>query len=470
MTARLALFLLTAAIVAAVGRLSEYLPDYFQTQLIYIGINIILAVSLNLINGFAGQFSLGHAGFMAIGAYVTAYLTVNYGGFSSSGAVTLVEHVGLPHLIAVPLVFLAATLMGGLVAAFFGVLVGLPTLRLRGDYLAIATLGFGEIIVYIISQIEEVGGARGFSLSSELQLSSFFWVYAWVALTILAARNLITSSHGRALVAIREDEVAAAAMGIDTTRYKVIAFVIGASLAGVAGALYGHYSMYLHIDSFRFLRSIEIVVMVVVGGMGSIAGSVAAAVILTLLPELLRSFLGVASAAYILLMGAAVLSLRGTGNRLAHCLAISSFAMSVLLGAAALMTKADIGEALAAAPPFLPWVCAAAGLLGASGVIMLKPRTRATVSRSLLCLLSTAAMLILLLHPQLLPEPVLQVRAWVNAKLPQLRMVIYALLLVALMLSRPAGLFGGQELSWQSFRGLLGKTPPQPQEQQGAAS
>jgi branched-chain amino acid transport system permease protein len=468
--ARLALLVLTAVIIGALGKISEFLPGYLQTQLIYIGINIILAVSLNLINGFAGQFSLGHAGFMAIGGYMAAYLTVNYGGFTGPGAVSLLERAGLPQALASPLVFLIAILVAGLVAGFFGVLVGLPTLRLRGDYLAIATLGFGEIIVHIISQIEELGGARGFSLSSELQLSSFFWVYAWVALTILMARNLICSSHGRALIAVREDEVAAEAMGINTTRYKVIAFVMGALLAGVAGALYGHYTIYLHIDDLRFLRSIEIVVMVVLGGMGSIAGSVVAAVILTLLPELLRTFLGVASAAYILLIGAVVLPVRRPGHRLAYSLAVSSFAAAALLGLAAFITRADVGETMAAAPPLLLWICAAAGLLASSSMLLPGPRTRDALSRSLLCLLATAIMFMLLFRPQLLPGPVIELRAWVSAKLPQLRMVIYALLLVVLMIARPQGLLGGHEITWQSFRRLLGRAPTPTHGQENTSS
>ncbi len=181
---------------------------------------------------------------------------------------------------------MAAVVVGTLFAAAAGLLVGLPSLRLRGDYLAIATLGFGEMIRVIIQNVEAVGGPRGFS--GIPVYSSFFWVALSAAGTVWIARNLARSRQGRALLAIREDEVAASVLGINVTRHKVAAFVLSSALAGCAGALYAHYEGYLEPRSFDFIRSIEIIIMVVIGGMGSTTGAVIAAVLLTLVPELLR--------------------------------------------------------------------------------------------------------------------------------------------------------------------------------------
>ena len=254
-------------------------PYYFQV-LMLIGINIVLAVSLNLVNGFTGQFSIGHAGFMAVGAYASAMFTFKLG-------MPLVASLhGVPQPVAEGIALLMALVAGGLLAAGAGWLVGLPSLRLRGDYLAIVTLGFGEIIRVAILNMESIGGARG--LPGIPQYANFFWVFGSVVAVILLARNLGHSTHGRALFAIRDDEVAAEALGVDTTSYKVLAFVLGAFFAGVAGGLFAHFLSYLNPSSFTFLKSIEVIAMVVLGGMGSISGSVIAAIVLTLLPEVLR--------------------------------------------------------------------------------------------------------------------------------------------------------------------------------------
>ena len=255
-------------------------PYYFQV-LILVGINIVLAVSLNLVNGFTGQFSIGHAGFMAVGAYTSAMFSLKV------GPALLASLAMLPSPIAQGVVLLFALVAGGLLAAVAGYLVGLPSLRLRGDYLAIVTLGFGEIIRVLILNVDAIGGARG--LPGIPQYSNFFWVFGVVVVVIVLARNLAHSTHGRALFAIRDDEVAAEALGVDTTRYKVIAFVLGAFFAGVAGGLFAHFLSYLNPSTFTFLKSIEVIAMVVLGGMGSISGSVMAAVVLTLMPELLRA-------------------------------------------------------------------------------------------------------------------------------------------------------------------------------------
>jgi branched-chain amino acid transport system permease protein len=271
-----------AALLLLDFALPRLLNPYYVQVVMLCGINVILAVSLNLINGFTGQFSIGHAGFMAIGGYASAMITLHGG----SGWAAALESAGLPAGLAHAGPLLIALLGGGLLAAVAGYLVGLPSLRLRGDYLAIVTLGFGEIIRVLILNIDAVGGARG--LPGIPGWASFFWVGAGVIVVILVARHLATSTHGRALFAIRDDEVAAEALGVDTTRYKVLAFVIGAFFAGVAGGLFAHYLSYLNPNSFTFLKSIEVIAMVVLGGMGSVSGSVLAAIVLTLLPEVLR--------------------------------------------------------------------------------------------------------------------------------------------------------------------------------------
>lgn len=242
---------------------------YYSGILVMVCINIILAVSLNLSTGFLGQLILGHAGFMSVGAYSAALFSL---------------HSGLPTAVAFPL----ALGFGGLVAAVFGVLIGVPALRLKGDYLAIITLGFGEIIRVIIINLKFTGGARG--LRGIPMLTNFNWVYLLAVLTVVIIFAFIRSRHGRAVISIREDEIAAEASGINTTYYKLLAFVMSAFFAGIAGALYAHHIGILVPTKFDFNYSVEILVMVVLGGMGSITGSVISATVLTILPEALRDF------------------------------------------------------------------------------------------------------------------------------------------------------------------------------------
>lgn len=241
------------------------IDPFQQVNLYLMGINIIMAASLNLIVGFTGQFSLGHAGFMAVGAYVSAVMTLK---------------LGQPFIVAI--------LAGAIVSFFLGVLIGLPTLRLKGDYLAIATLGFGEIIRGVIVNIDYVGGAAG--LNGIPKLTNWTWLYVLTVLTILVLRNFINSTHGRACIAVRDNEVAAEIMGINTTRYKVLAFSIGAFFAGVAGALYAHYFFLIQPNTFTFMRSFDTLVMVVLGGLGSLTGSVVAAMAISGLNAALISF------------------------------------------------------------------------------------------------------------------------------------------------------------------------------------
>jgi len=272
LTPRLIGFLAVVGIALLVARFESQFNAYYFQIIIYIGINIILATSLNLVNGYAGQFSLGHAGFMAVGAYTSAVITSTM-------------HLGSGVLSAV--VFPFALAIGGLVAAICGILVGIPTLRLKGDYLAIMTLGFGEIIRVIIQNLGFVGGARGFT--GIAKLTNFFWVFATVGLVVFMLSNLVRSTYGKGFLAVRDDEIAAEAMGINTTRYKVIAFVAGAFFAGLAGGLYAHFVTYINPSQFSFVKSIEMVVMVIIGGMGRNVGVIMAAIVLTILPEALRS-------------------------------------------------------------------------------------------------------------------------------------------------------------------------------------
>jgi branched-chain amino acid transport system permease protein len=261
------------------------LNDYQQLIILYIAINIILATSLNLVNGFCGQFSLGHAGFMALGSYTSAALSLHFHPFDRSF-----------YLFN----FIFYALAGGAVAGAAGFLVGLPSLRLKGDYLAIVTLGFGEIIRVIFLNTESLGGARGlYGIAGQrpleifgIEISAFsmscWHAYFWASVTCLVLWRWMHSSFGRAFLSVREDEMASECMGVNTTRTKVLAFVISSFFAGLAGSLYAHTAGYLSPASFQFTRSVDVVIMVVLGGMGSLTGSVIAAIIVTILPEALR--------------------------------------------------------------------------------------------------------------------------------------------------------------------------------------
>ncbi|MBP9674054.1 MAG: branched-chain amino acid ABC transporter permease [Bacteriovoracaceae bacterium] len=256
--------------------LEPFVSPYVLSILIYSGINIILALSLNLVTGFTGQFSIGHAGFMAIGSYASALLS-------------LFVQKKFPYLFSsfyLAPTFFTILILGGIVSAFFGYLVGLPSLRLRGDYLAIVTLGFGEIIRVLILNIDSIGGARG--LTGIPHLTHLGWVSSFVLITCFVLWRVVHSSHGRAFLSIREDEIAAEAMGVNTTQNKVKAFVLGAFFAGIAGGLFAHYLSFLAPSIFDFNRSFEIIIMVVLGGLGSFSGSIFAAIFLTSSREFLR--------------------------------------------------------------------------------------------------------------------------------------------------------------------------------------
>ena len=275
------LIALAAAVLVAFGvsHYSDHIDPYYLDVITGVGINIILAVSLNLVNGYTGQFSLGHAGFMSVGAYLSAAITLILGPklLGDSGGTDLQQG----------LLFFGALLVGGLGSAVAGVAVGIPSLRLKGDYLALVTLGFGEIIRVIFQNVDALGGALG--LNGIPNYTTVFWVYSFAALTVFTVVCLVRSTYGRGFLATRDDEVASEAVGLNTTRYKIVAFVVGAFFAGVAGGLYGHFKLTITPTGFDFTKSIEIVVMVILGAMGNTPGVILAAILLTVLPEVLRA-------------------------------------------------------------------------------------------------------------------------------------------------------------------------------------
>lgn len=242
---------------------ARVINNYYAGIIILAIINIILALSLNLITGITGQLCLGHAGFMAVGAYAGAIVSTK---------------LNLP--------FVVALIAGGVLAALISIIIGIPTLRLSGDYFAITTLASGEIIRVLITNIDYLGGPRG--ITGIPNKTNFTWAFFLMVLVAIIILNLIKSAKGRAMISVRENEIASEAMGINTFNTKLLAFVIAAFFAGIAGSLYAHYVGFIEPNGFGFVRSTEILTFVVLGGMGSMSGSVIGAIILTFLPELLR--------------------------------------------------------------------------------------------------------------------------------------------------------------------------------------
>ena len=286
--------MLGVLIAALLQVCSGGIDPYTSQVMIFAAINVILAVSLNLVMGETGQFSLCHAAFMAVGAYASALIT--------GRALPAL----LPHLSwtgsswASQASFLPVLVCAGLVAAVAGLIVGGPSLRLRGDYLAMVTLGFGEIIRVLLQNTNAVGGARG--MEGILPATNLFWAVGVAVVTMYTMMALVRSTYGKGFHAVRDDEIAAAAMGIDTTRFKVTAFVIGAFFAGVAGALYAHAVQFISPEGFNFLRSFEIIVMVILGGLGRPVGVAVAAILITLLNEWLRDLSGYRMVVYALII------------------------------------------------------------------------------------------------------------------------------------------------------------------------
>ncbi|MCX7018881.1 MAG: branched-chain amino acid ABC transporter permease [bacterium] len=266
----------TAVVLLALGFAASFaiprfnlVNPYYQLILMYVCINIILAISLNLVNGYMGEFSVGHAGFMAVGAYVSAILTVK------------VLPAGLGQVM-----FPLAVAAGGAVAALVGLVVAIPSFKTRGDYLAIVTLAFNMIVKSLFENIDAVGGPRG--LLGISKLTTLPWVFVWTILSVWIIRNFVYSRFGRGVLSIREDEIASDMMSVNTRHVKMLAFVVSSFFAGVAGALYAHLMQFINPRMFDILKSTDILVMVYLGGIGSIAGSILGASIYTVLLEALR--------------------------------------------------------------------------------------------------------------------------------------------------------------------------------------
>jgi len=268
-----------------------WLDSYTQLVFMFMGVNIILSTSLNLVNGYMGEFSCGHAGFMAVGAYVTSLLTV---WFFTPGSI-FGPNLLSPQWALILFPFLL--LIGGLAAALAGLMVAIPSFRTRGDYLAIITLAANYIIKSAIENIQIIGGARGFmgmkrvinGMENFLNLPwMMIWIGFFVFFSILMIHRLVTSTYGKGILAIREDEIAAEIMGVNTRKTKMIAFMLSSGLAGIAGGLFAHILGYINPGSFTIMKSTEALVMVYLGGMGSLSGSVLSAILLTLMLELLR--------------------------------------------------------------------------------------------------------------------------------------------------------------------------------------
>ena len=391
------------SIIAGIGfaflleAVSHHLPggDYTTRLVALVGLYVTLAVSLNLINGIAGQFSVGHAAFYQVGAYLSAYASVHfYGRFGLTG---------VPWLLAV-------MLLGAVCAGIAGLVVGLPSLRLRGDYLAIVTMGFGEIIRIIVQNLDALGGSYGMNVTPKFQLVWPVWILA--LLCIAVCRNLLKTAHGLPFLAVREDEVAASAMGVNVTGVKVIAFVIGSMFAGAAGALLAHFEGFITPATFAMDTSFIILTMVVLGGTGSITGSVVAAVLLSYLPEFLRGLKGadggplmVSGASVVAAMVALALAVGFTKRMLEHYHKPNRSAVIAGIIVASVVAKIPI-----------QLILNHIGKLGTSEV-----------------------------------------------QAGQLRMVIFAITLIVLMLLRPQGMFGHHEYSTDWLKQRLGFKPQEAQ-------
>ncbi|MBW1645122.1 MAG: branched-chain amino acid ABC transporter permease [Deltaproteobacteria bacterium] len=293
MKQKLAVPVLLFALLAVVMTLVQFevIDLYIQTIILFIGINIIISSSLNLVNGHMGEFSCGHAGFIAVGAYVSSVLSVALFAQDRIFGAPLLPPQYTVYAFPVILV------IGGLAAAFAGLLVALPSFRTRGDYLAIITIAANYIIITVIINIDKIGGARGFMGMKRVVFAMedtaaipwmVLWVFLFTILSIIAIRRFVSSTYGKGIIAIQQDEVAAEIMSVNTNKMKLIAFMLSSGLAGIAGGLYAHVIGYVNPKSFDILKSTEALVMVYLGGMGSITGSILSAVLFTLLLELLR--------------------------------------------------------------------------------------------------------------------------------------------------------------------------------------
>ncbi|WP_415716185.1 branched-chain amino acid ABC transporter permease [Maridesulfovibrio sp.] len=279
-----------AAIVVALSQFGA-LDLYIQSVIMFIGINIILSSSLNVVNGYMGEFSCGHAGFMCIGAYVSSILSVMFFAQDKIFGAPI-----LPPALA-PLGFPVIVIISGLISAVAGLIVAIPSFKTRGDYLAIITIAANYMVISAIENMDIIGGPRGFMgmkrvVNAMEDLIDIPWMMIWVILgtfmSIWMIRRFVSSTYGKGIMSICQDEVAAEIMSVDTNKMKMAAFMLSSGLAGVAGALFAHVLGYVNPQSFNIMKSTECLVMVYLGGMGSLGGSVLSAVFFTVMLELLR--------------------------------------------------------------------------------------------------------------------------------------------------------------------------------------
>jgi branched-chain amino acid transport system permease protein len=405
------------------------LSDYYQRLVWLAGLYVTLSVSLNLINGITGQFSIGHAAFYMVGAYVGGFLTD-----------TFFNRAHIPDLLWLTLMAIA----GAIGAAFAGLFVGLPSLRLRGDYLAIVTLGFGEIIRIIVQNTKEVGGSYGMNIDHKIPAVWIVWLLAVICIAV--SRNLLKTARGLLFLSVREDEIAASAMGVNVTSIKVTAFLLGSAFAGAAGALYAHSEGFITPATFGMDVSFIILTMVVLGGTGSITGSIIAAVFLSMLPEFLRQSDPRTGEAITL-----------SGSSVVACL------VAVVIAVALVKRIVDVGKENKRALDLF-FAMSAGGVIFSFSILKLLNRAKegkaTKLTRFALYILAIlAGFAYQALFSRLLGkyEPL----AHKVIPLEQLRMVIFAVTLIVVMLLKPNGLLAHHEFSWSWVKRLFGFKAPE---------
>ena len=416
-----------------------------------------LAVSLNLINGITGQFSIGHAAFYQVGAYVTGYV-----------AVTTYNPSMMPDWLWLVLMMI----VGGVAAGIAGLIVGLPSLRLRGDYLAIVTLGFGEIIRILVQNIQAVGGSYGLTIKPEAGGDVIKITPIWMALLLLivviaVSRNLLKTAHGLQFLSVREDELAASAMGVNTTRTKVTAFILGAAFAGMAGALFSHYEGFITPKNFFMDQSFLILAMVVIGGTGSITGAALSGIVLTILPEALRDLPEVQAMVLLAFVLAAIVVLV-IGGRLRPLLKLKEASGSQTLFAA-IGGLGLLGLLYGCYWVFtqqIPIVTKAGVILAVFGIlaaIVLSRYRMVSLASFGYFVLVISLMLALTIPFRMGLESIPFIAsnlATTSYQASNLRMPFFAVILVIIMLGRPQGVFGHREFSWGFLTGKKSQQVP----------
>ena len=437
--------LVTALLVVfhqfVVGNLQELDNRYIMLALLY----ATLAVSLNIINGITGQFSIGHAAFYQVGAYVTGYI-----------AVTTYNPGIMPDWIWLILMMV----VGGVAAGIAGLIVGMPSLRLRGDYLAIVTLGFGEIIRILVQNMEFLGGSYGLTIKPETGGDVIKITPIWMALLLLivviaVSRNLLKTAHGLQFLSVREDELAASAMGVNTTKTKVTAFILGAAFAGMAGALFSHYEGFITPKHFFMDQSFLILAMVVIGGTGSITGAALSGFVLTILPEALRDLPPIPAISLLAFTIAGIIALM-VSARARPKLELgepsgSQKAFSVFgsLGIAA--TFYMCYWALTQDIPIVTKAGVVLAVLGVLAAIVLSKKRIASLASFgyFVVLIGLIFALTVPFRMGLESVPfVTENLAATSYQAGNLRMPFFAVILIIIMLGRPQGVFGHREFSW----------------------